>query len=238
MGHVPEPRAGKQSSSVSSRSKAEPFIRRRGRCHGPILSRRKEPEHHCQRNNCQDLSVGAHAFKCPFAQRRGREQNTGIFGKRFIQVALNDCRQALRAPGSEQTEWRKPELPARNCSVISICPSAWGVSRRIRILPVSDHVVVPAKLIVTPDQDVVPGARLHLEVVQQVLQVVENQLVWVTPAVHYSMLDDNGPTPYERLLDSVKDFSGQDIWAVRRPPWSRITHGLITERRWSVARPS
>jgi len=27
----------------------------------------------------------------------------------------NDFRQALRAPGSGQTEWRKPELPARNC---------------------------------------------------------------------------------------------------------------------------
>jgi hypothetical protein len=41
----------------------------------------------------------------------------------------NDCRQALRAPGSGQTEWRKPELPARNCSA---CPaqfsqySKWG----------------------------------------------------------------------------------------------------------------
>src|SRR5882724_4464136 len=31
---------------------------------------------------------------------------------RFI---ANDCRQALRAPGSGQTEWHKPELPARNC---------------------------------------------------------------------------------------------------------------------------
>src|SRR5258707_7575178 len=34
----------------------------------------------------------------------------------------NDCRQALRAPGSGQTEWRKPELPARNCWTSSMCP--------------------------------------------------------------------------------------------------------------------
>jgi len=49
-------------------------------------------------------------------------------------LSPNDCRQALRAPGSGPTEWPRPDSPARNCSALyslsSLSPSS--ASRQLR----------------------------------------------------------------------------------------------------------